>query len=284
MTMLDRMRRHRNWLKWSLALVVVAFVAPVHPRYVPRLRHAAASNAAVANVDGRRNHRRRVPPGLPAPDAAVPPGVRRQHRRAPPQAARHRPAHRPADDRGGGLAGRSQAARARRQRRRGPPAHPGDPGVPGERPVHRHRSLSADAADAGARRPRKRVRGPGPPQHHDRKTPGRGHRLDHRRPTSTSRPSSRSATRRSKFAVVSFPADKFREGVAVSDAEVARWFEEHKNEYNVPEKRKVPLRADRRAGPSRARPGLAAGHPAVLQRQRAAVLARPSRSAPATSF
>ena len=26
MTMLDRMRRHRNWLKWSLALVVLAFV------------------------------------------------------------------------------------------------------------------------------------------------------------------------------------------------------------------------------------------------------------------
>ena len=26
MTMLDRMRRHRDWLKWSLGLVCVAFV------------------------------------------------------------------------------------------------------------------------------------------------------------------------------------------------------------------------------------------------------------------
>ena len=26
MTMLDRMRRHKNWLKWSLALVVLTFV------------------------------------------------------------------------------------------------------------------------------------------------------------------------------------------------------------------------------------------------------------------
>jgi len=26
MTMLDRMRRHRNWLKWSLALVVLTFI------------------------------------------------------------------------------------------------------------------------------------------------------------------------------------------------------------------------------------------------------------------
>ena len=27
MTMLDRMRRHKNWLKWSLAIVVVAWFA-----------------------------------------------------------------------------------------------------------------------------------------------------------------------------------------------------------------------------------------------------------------
>ena len=26
MTMLDRMRRHKGWLKWSLGLVVVAFI------------------------------------------------------------------------------------------------------------------------------------------------------------------------------------------------------------------------------------------------------------------
>ena len=26
MTMLDRMRRHKGWLKWSLALVILTFV------------------------------------------------------------------------------------------------------------------------------------------------------------------------------------------------------------------------------------------------------------------
>ena len=31
MTMLDRMRRHRHWLKWSLALVCLAFVAVYIP-------------------------------------------------------------------------------------------------------------------------------------------------------------------------------------------------------------------------------------------------------------
>lgn len=42
-----------------------------------------------------------------------------------------------------------------------------------------------------------------------------------------------------KLAVVSFPVDKFREGVQASDAEVAAWFEEHKNNYKMAEKRKV---------------------------------------------
>ena len=31
MTMLDRMRRHKGWLKWSLGLVVLAFVVFLHP-------------------------------------------------------------------------------------------------------------------------------------------------------------------------------------------------------------------------------------------------------------
>ncbi len=42
-----------------------------------------------------------------------------------------------------------------------------------------------------------------------------------------------------KLAVVSFPADKFREGAQATDAEVAAWFDGHKDEYRVAEKRKV---------------------------------------------
>ena len=44
-----------------------------------------------------------------------------------------------------------------------------------------------------------------------------------------------------KLAVVNFPADKFREAVAgsVSDADVAKTFEERKNDYRLPEKRKI---------------------------------------------
>jgi peptidyl-prolyl cis-trans isomerase D len=42
-----------------------------------------------------------------------------------------------------------------------------------------------------------------------------------------------------KLAVVNFPADKFREGTQASDEEVAAWFEQKTDTYRMPEKRKV---------------------------------------------
>ena len=42
-----------------------------------------------------------------------------------------------------------------------------------------------------------------------------------------------------KLGVVSFPADKFRDGVNVTDAEVSSHFDGHKDDYRIPEKRKV---------------------------------------------
>ncbi|HTG99703.1 MAG TPA: peptidyl-prolyl cis-trans isomerase [Vicinamibacterales bacterium] len=42
-----------------------------------------------------------------------------------------------------------------------------------------------------------------------------------------------------KLAVVSFPADKFREGLDATDAELNTYYEAHKNELKVSEKRKV---------------------------------------------
>jgi peptidyl-prolyl cis-trans isomerase D len=52
MTMLDRMRRHRNWLKWSLALVVLAFILLYIPDFL-RGSNGAGMNDALATVDGR---------------------------------------------------------------------------------------------------------------------------------------------------------------------------------------------------------------------------------------
>ncbi|MBM3818182.1 MAG: hypothetical protein FJW14_04060 [Acidimicrobiia bacterium] len=56
MTMLDRMRRHKGWLKWSLALVVLAFIVFYIPSFLddPMIVGAgiAAPGEVIAEVDG----------------------------------------------------------------------------------------------------------------------------------------------------------------------------------------------------------------------------------------
>src|SRR5713101_4001558 len=52
MTMLDRMRRHRDWLKWSLGLVCVAFVLFYIPDFLRGSGADAASGDTIANVEG----------------------------------------------------------------------------------------------------------------------------------------------------------------------------------------------------------------------------------------
>src|SRR4026207_2375309 len=54
MTMLDRMRRHRNWLKWSLILVCLAFVVFYIPDFLRGTTGAdAASGDTVASIEGQ---------------------------------------------------------------------------------------------------------------------------------------------------------------------------------------------------------------------------------------
>jgi peptidyl-prolyl cis-trans isomerase D len=53
MTMLDRMRRHKNWLKWSLFLVVVAFIALYFPDFIGT-NATGSLNAEVARVGDER--------------------------------------------------------------------------------------------------------------------------------------------------------------------------------------------------------------------------------------
>src|SRR5215510_4126916 len=52
MTMLDRMRRHMSWLKWSLGLVVLAFVIFYIPDFL-RGNGADASGETIARIDGQ---------------------------------------------------------------------------------------------------------------------------------------------------------------------------------------------------------------------------------------
>ena len=51
MTMLDRMRRHKGWLKWSLALVVLTFVVFYIPDFLTTSTGAAPSEV-LAEVEG----------------------------------------------------------------------------------------------------------------------------------------------------------------------------------------------------------------------------------------
>jgi peptidyl-prolyl cis-trans isomerase D len=55
MTMLDRMRRHRNWLKWSLGLVVLAFIVFYIPDFLQQnpVTVGASSREVIAEVNGR---------------------------------------------------------------------------------------------------------------------------------------------------------------------------------------------------------------------------------------
>ena len=59
MTMLDQMRRHMGWLKWSLGLVVLAFVIFYIPDFLRSGGADAASSDKVASVIVRLHNRRR---------------------------------------------------------------------------------------------------------------------------------------------------------------------------------------------------------------------------------
>ena len=75
-----------------------------------------------------------------------------------------------------------------------------------------------------------------------------------------------------KLAVINFPADKFREATTATDAEVAAWFESHKSDYKIPEKRKVKYALINTQALRDRQQVSAAGRRAALQGQPAAVL------------
>jgi len=54
MTMLDRMRRHKGWLKWSLGLVVLAFILLYIPSYIsePTVSVGVLPSEVIAEVEG----------------------------------------------------------------------------------------------------------------------------------------------------------------------------------------------------------------------------------------
>lgn len=237
MTMLDRMRRHKNWLKWSLAIVVLAFILLYVPEFLPDPAGAAGPNAVVASVEGR--------------DIKV-----AQFRRAYQQQMQ---AYRSAyganmDERMLRQLGIDQRIVQQMIQEEAALAEAGKLGITASDAEVRARIILLPAFQDNGRFTEERYRQVLQMQN----PPIRDSEFEEQVRRSIVVEKLQGAltdwitvsdadveaefkrrNEKVKLAVAVFPADKFREGVVATDAEVAKHFEDHKNEYRMPEKRKV---------------------------------------------
>jgi peptidyl-prolyl cis-trans isomerase D len=238
MTMLDRMRRHRGWLKWSLAIVVVSFILLYIPSFLDDPTQGAASNAVVADVDGREvtaAHFRRV---------------------YQQQMAQYRQSYGAnIDERLLKQLGIDQRIVQQLVQEEASLAEAKRLGIKASDAEVRERILALPAFQEngqfiGDERYRQLLRMQTPPMRPDEFE-------DQVRRSIVAEKLQAALTgwmtvsdadvvsefkkrnEKVKLAVVSFPADKFREGAVATDAEVAKYFEDHKESYRIPEKRKV---------------------------------------------
>ena len=237
MTMLDRMRRHKNWLKWSLVLVVLAFIA----LYIPASNdpaNGAGLNDAVATVEGsevtvsefRQAYARQMQAYRSAYGANMDERLLRQFgidQRIVQQLIQEE----------------ISLAEAKRL------------GISASDEEVKQRILAIPAFQEnghfiGYERYRQMLQVQNPPVRESdfEEQVRRSIALEKLQAALTNWISISDAdaekafkerNEKVKLAVVAFPLDKFREGVVASDQEVASWFEQHKDEYRIPEKRKV---------------------------------------------
>ncbi len=246
MTMLDRMRRHKNILKWSLGLVVVAFVLLYIPDFIGGRRNPIGGgqpgaynlNDAVASVEGRRitagEFRRTYMNQLQQYQQAYGGQMNEQllkqlgidqrilQQMIDEQVAlaeaerrglgvtddelRERIVTMPAFQEGGRFIGDARYVQILRLQN--PPMRPEEFEAQLRRAILVQKlrtavtdwiTLSDNDVDQEFRRRNEKV----------------------------------------KLELVDFSADKFREGLTASDAELASYFDAHKDAYRVPEKRKI---------------------------------------------
>ena len=237
MTMLDRMRRHRNWLKWSLALVVLAFILLYIPEFIGGT-NGANLNAAVASVDGneitvdqfRRAYQRQMQQYRQAYGGNMDERLLKQlgiDQRIVQQLIEEEASL--AEARRLGLGASDEEVR---QRILAIPAFQDNGQFIG---MDRYRQMLA-------------MQEPPVRENEFEESVRRSITLEKLQAVVTNwitvtnaeaEAEFKKRNEKAKFAVVSLPMDKYREGVQASDEEVSRWFEEHKDEYKVPEKRKV---------------------------------------------
>ena len=237
MTMLDRMRRHRGWLKWSLGLVVLSFIV----LYLPNNQttgQPAGGREVVASVDGREitvdRFRRvylqqmqayrnayggnmdekllkqlgidqRILQGLIEEEAALAEAAKLGIK-ASDQEVVARIQSLPAFQENGRFVGETRYRQVLNVQN--PPMRPDEFEEQVRRGIVMEKlqgaltdwiTVNEQEVDAEFKRRNEKV----------------------------------------KLAVVNFTADKFREATTATDAEVSAWFDGHKSDYKVPEKRKI---------------------------------------------
>lgn len=237
MTMLDRMRRHKNWLKWSLALVVLAFIA----LYIPAGNNSATGagpNDAVATVEGnditvgefRRAYSRQMEAYRSAYGANMDERLLRQlgiDQRIVQQLIEEEIAV--AEARRLGINATDQEVKQR---------------------ILAIPSFQENGQFIGYDRYRQMLQMQNPPIRESdfEEQVRRSITIEKLQAALTNwisiadadvEAEFRKRNEKVKLAVVNFPADKFREGTQATDEEVAAWFEAHKDTYRIPEKRKV---------------------------------------------
>ena len=237
MTMLDRMRRHKNWLKWSLALVVLAFIL----LYIPDFLRSSANgvgNDAVASVDGneitvnefRRAYQRQMQQYRQAYGANMDERLLKQlgiDQRIVQQLIEEEASL--AEAKRLGLLATDQEVT---QRIMAIPAFQENGQFIG---YDRYRQMLA-------------MQEPPVRENEFEEQVRRSITVEKLQAVVTNwitvtdteaEAEFKKRNEKAKLAVVSFPVDKFREGVQASDEEVSRWFEDKKNDYKIGDKRKV---------------------------------------------
>ena len=237
MTMLDRMRRHKNWLKWSLAIVVIAFVWLYIPSFMGD-GAGAGNRDVVATVDGR--------------DITV----ARFRRAYQQQMQQYRQAYGPNfDDRLLRQLGIEQRIVQQMIEEEIALSEAQHLGISASDEEIRARIMSVPAFQdngrfVGDQRYRQILQSANPPMRPSDFEDSLRRRIVTEKLqravsgwiTVSDNEVDNEFRRRNekvKLAVVSFPADKFREGLAATDAELSAHFDANKAQYRIPEKRKI---------------------------------------------
>jgi peptidyl-prolyl cis-trans isomerase D len=236
--MLDRMRRHKDLLKWSLAIVVVSFILLYIPSFLREPGTGPGNSSVVATVEGREitaaRFRRVYQQQIQAYRQAY--GTNMDERLLKQLGMEQRIVQQMIDE---------EAALAQAHRL----------GISASDAEVQQRILSLPAFQENGQfigdvRYRQLLNMQNPPMRPDEfeEQVRRGITLEKLQAALTDwitvsnteiEQEFRRRNEKVKLAVVSFPAEKFREGITASDGEVASYFEQHKSDYKIPEKRKV---------------------------------------------